>query len=132
MCPTLFCISHSHRRKYTEYELRTYVRKIKLNRSEIKYKAKKIFSQRTFDHGFTAERYRFLIFSGFVHSKFGCRANTFFVHFTWSEMWSHASTSIYSHIPKGHQVKNQTKMLITFKQETLDTSILASIVTYSL
>lgn len=46
-------------------------------------------------------RYGFLIFSGFVHSKFGCRANTFFVHFTWSDMWSHASTSHLQSYPQG-------------------------------
>lgn len=64
-----------------------------LIRLEIKYKAKQICAQRTFDHCLTAQSYRSLIFSGFVHSKFGCRESTFFVHFIWSEMWSHAPTS---------------------------------------
>lgn len=65
--------------------------KSSLIRLEIKYKAKQIFAQRTFDHHLTARRYRSLIF--FVHSKFGYGANIFFVHFIWSEMWSDASTS---------------------------------------
>ena len=110
-------------------------RKPSLIRLEIKYRVEQIFAQRMFDCCLPAQRYRSLIFMGFVHSKFGCRANAFFVHFIQSEMRYHTSSSHLQQHPqaRGNRLKirweqRYSQVFTTFRQETLDTSILTSIV----
>lgn len=66
--------------------------------------------------------------------KIGCRVNAFFVHFIWTEMWYHTPSSHLQQHPqaRGSRLKirwkqSYSQVFITYKQETLDASILASI-----
>lgn len=84
-----------------------------------------------FDRFFLAQRYRSLIFMDFVHSKFGCRENTFFVDFVQTEIGNLTPSSRLQEHPQARGSRLKKKKMKTAQlpsvyiiQEILDTTIL--------
>lgn len=139
----MFCIPH--KRKYSEYKRHECIyrtkrhecvsRKPSLIRLEIKYKTEQIFAHRMFDRCLLVQRYRSLIFRAlFIQNVAAEQTHSLSILFGANCGIIHQDLNYTISLSKGQQVKKSrwkqcySQVFIMFKQEPLDTSILASTV----